>query len=177
MSVRQGLQIEEGVSGYTRVKNHKIYCEVTTRLWYIKIQTEVNISFLRNLSCVRKAGTSSLGIHLWICLHYSSLLYFLFNRLQRLLTPCSKMCHYRGIQPFMSLVLVIASMLLPQQSETQCTVLYQSLNQWFCSKVDWKFSQERSYPTRLLTWRTWTSCRLVVPSLVKQFVGLQPVLL
>ena len=54
MSVRQGLQIEEGVSGYSRVKNHKIYCEVTTRLWYIKIQTEVNISFLWNLSCVRK---------------------------------------------------------------------------------------------------------------------------
>lgn len=63
MSVRQGLQLEEGVSGCSRVKNHKIYCELTPRLWYIKIQTEVNISFLRNLSCVRKAGTSSLGIH------------------------------------------------------------------------------------------------------------------
>lgn len=62
MSVRQGLQFEKGVSGYSRVKNHKIYCELTTGLWFIKIQTEANISFLRNLSCVKKAGTSSLGI-------------------------------------------------------------------------------------------------------------------
>lgn len=123
--------------------NHKICCEATTHLWDIKIQTEENISFFGNLNCARKPGIGSWDTYLKLSLHYNFLHCFLFNRLQRLLFPWSKILCDQGFQPLPLLSSWRPPCCSPHSLRHNVYFSTMCCNQWFSGRVGLKISSRK----------------------------------